>query len=88
MKVCKTQTFHSNSKQKYTKMNNKQIYSATIFYSPGTKKPRKYKYIRGGEIGLNSFIYFAKKDPEAYYINVYDKQTGIFDKRIWLKSFL
>lgn len=64
-------------------MTNKQIYSATIFYKPQTKRPRKYRNINN----KNRFIEFAKKDPEAYYINWYDQKNGIFDCRQWVIDF-
>lgn len=64
-------------------MIQKQIYSVTIFFKPNTKKPRKYRNVQN----LKTFEYFAKKDIDAYYFNVYEKENSTFVKRIWLKDF-
>lgn len=64
-------------------MTNKQTFSATIFYKPNTKRPRKYRNINNKQ----RFLLFVKKDPEAYYINWYDQKSGIFDIRQWVIDF-
>lgn len=53
--------------------------SATIFFKPGTKRPRKYKNIST----TISFTNWAKNQG-AYYINWYDQKTGKFEFRKWL----
>jgi hypothetical protein len=64
-------------------MTNKQTYSATIFYKPQTKRPRKYRNINN----KNKFIEFTKIDPDAYYINWYNQKSGIFESRHWVINF-
>lgn len=51
----------------------KQTYSATIFFQPGTLRPRKYRNIHN----KLSFIRFAKNSG-GVYINFYDKETKNF----------
>jgi hypothetical protein len=58
----------------------KQILSATIFYTPGSLRPRKYRNISKQE----NFIMFAKKS-NAVYINFYDQKTGVYLHRVYLK---
>jgi len=64
-------------------ITNTKNFSATIFYKPNTKRPRKYRNIRN----RTKFKVFAKNDPEAYYINWYNQQTGNFENREWLINF-
>lgn len=64
-------------------MTDKKTFSATIFYKPNTKRPRKYRNISR----IENFIKFATKDPEAYYINWYNQKSGIFVSRDWLRLF-
>jgi len=61
---------------------SKQLFSATVFYKPGTLKPRKYRNISS----RNRFEFNMAK-TDAYYINYYDQQTKAFAGRIWLKNF-
>lgn len=58
-----------------------EIKSATIFFQPGTKRPRKYRKITN----YTNFAEFALKSG-AWYINWYDHKTGKFDRRTWLIS--
>jgi hypothetical protein len=53
--------------------------SATIFFQPGTKRPRKYRNISTPY----SFETYARKSG-AWYINWYDQKTGQFSGRKWL----
>jgi hypothetical protein len=53
--------------------------SATIFFQPGTKRPRKYRNISTPY----SFESFARSSG-AWYINFYDQATGKFTGRKWL----
>lgn len=62
-------------------MNNK-TFSATLFFRPGTKKPRKYRNISNQK----NFVEFSKKLDDIYYINWYDQKTAIFQYREWLKK--
>lgn len=55
----------------------KKLLSATIFYQPGTLRPRKYRNISKKE----SFVDFAKKSG-AIYINFYDQKTKEYLYRI------
>lgn len=56
-----------------------ELKSATIFFKPGTKRPRKYRNIST----QHSFTNWAK-NAGAYYINWYDQKTGKFLFRKWL----
>jgi len=56
-----------------------KIKSATIFFQPGTKRPRKYRNI----VTPHSFETFARRSG-AWYINWYDQETGKFSGRKWL----
>lgn len=58
---------------------NKQIYSATLFFKPGDKRPRKYKNI-SNKFG---FTVFAKKN-NTWYINWYDQKSGTFVGREYI----
>ena len=60
-------------------MTNKKTYSATLFFKPGAKRPRKYKNITN-KFG---FVIFCKKN-DVWYINWYDQKTGTFENREWL----
>ena len=60
----------------------KEKFSATVFFAPGTLKPRKYRNItQPGRFEA----YMTHKG--AYYINYYDAATGVFKARKWLKEF-
>lgn len=59
----------------------KEKLSATVFFKPGTLKPRKYRNITQPK---RFEAYMAAKD--AYYINYYDAR-GQFKGRVWLKNF-
>lgn len=61
---------------------SKQTFSATVFFKPGTLKPRKYRNISS----RNRFEFNMTKTG-AYYINYYDQQTKAFAGRIWLQNF-
>lgn len=58
----------------------KKLLSATIFYEPGTLRPRKYRNISIKE----NFVMFAKK-TNGIYINFYDQKTKVYLYRIYLK---
>lgn len=58
----------------------KKLLSATIFYKPGTIRPRKYRNISRKE----NFVMFAKK-TNGIYINFYDQKTKVYLYRIYLK---
>lgn len=58
----------------------KKLLSATIFYEPGTIRPRKYRNISRKE----NFVMFAKK-TNGIYINFYDQKTKVYLYRIYLK---
>lgn len=60
----------------------KQIFSATVFFQPGTIKPRKYRNISSP----NRFNFY-QESKGAYYINYYDQSTGGFVGRKWLQDF-
>jgi hypothetical protein len=62
---------------------NKKTYSAILFFKPGTLRPRKYKNISSVE----RFIKNVCIKDDCYYINLYDQNTGNFEKRIWIKDF-
>ena len=59
----------------------KEKLSATVFFQPGTLKPRKYRNIT---TTMRFEAYMAAKG--AWYINYYDAK-GVFKARKWLKSF-
>lgn len=56
--------------------------SATIFFAPDTKRPRKYRNISTPY----SFESFARA-AGAWYINWYDQETKKFMGRKWLVDF-
>lgn len=58
----------------------KKLLSATIFFNPGTLRPRKYRNISK----QNNFLLFAKKS-NGIYVNFYDQKTGVYLHRIYLK---
>jgi len=58
----------------------KQLLSATIFFTPGTLRPRKYRNISRQD----NFVMFAKK-CNGIYINFYDQKTKEYKYRIYLK---
>jgi hypothetical protein len=58
----------------------KQLLSATIFFTPGTLRPRKYRNISRQD----NFIMFAKKS-NGIYINFYDQKTKEYKHRVYLK---
>ena len=65
-----------------TKINqnmNKQTFSATLFFRPGDKRPRKYRNISN----VQNFMIFATK-INTWYINWYDQKSGKFTKRQYL----
>jgi hypothetical protein len=55
----------------------KQLLSATIFFTPGTLRPRKYRNISKKE----NFVDFAKKSG-GIYVNFYDQKTKEYLYRI------
>jgi hypothetical protein len=57
----------------------KKLLSATIFYAPGTLRPRKYRNITRQD----NFVMFAKKS-NGIYINFYDQKTKVYLYRIYL----
>jgi|APGre2960657505_1045072.scaffolds.fasta_scaffold00883_21 hypothetical protein len=56
-------------------------YSITVFFIENNKKPRKYRNISN----LISFTSFVKKSGGIYY-NMYDQETKIYIKRIYIKK--
>lgn len=58
----------------------KQLLSATIFFTPGTLRPRKYRNISK----QNNFFIFAKK-TNGIYVNFYDQKTKEYLYRVYLK---
>lgn len=60
----------------------KTIFSATVFFKPGTLKPRKYKNVSNPN-NLNRNM----RNKGAYYINYYDQKSGEFKGRTWLQHF-
>ena len=58
----------------------KKLLSATIFYAPGTLRPRKYRNISKQD----NFVMFAKKS-NGIYINFYDQKSKVYLYRIYLK---
>jgi len=54
-------------------------YSITVFFKENDKKPRKYRNI----INLITFTCFVRK-AGGWYMNLYDQQTKIYIKRIYL----
>jgi len=54
-------------------------YSITVFFKENNKKPRKYRNI----INLITFTSFVRKSG-GWYMNLYDQQTKIYIKRIYL----
>lgn len=59
----------------------KEKVSATVFFQPGTLKPRKYR-----NITQTGRFEAYMKNKGAYYVNYYDAK-GQFKGRVWLKSF-
>lgn len=57
----------------------KQLLSATIFFSPGSLRPRKYRNISK----QNNFLLFAKK-INGIYVNFYDQKTKVYKYRVYL----
>lgn len=53
--------------------------TATLFFQPNTKRPRKYRNITNEA----NFSRFAATTG-AWYINYYDQQTKEFKRRKWL----
>ena len=60
-------------------MANKKTFSATLFFKPGTKKPRKYRNI-SNQI---NFTKFADSLQDLWYINYYDQTTGTYLYRVY-----
>ena len=58
----------------------KQLLSATIFFTSGTLRPRKYRNISK----QNNFLIFAKK-TNGIYVNFYDQKTKEYKHRVYLK---
>ena len=58
----------------------KKLLSATIFYTTGTLRPRKYRNISRQD----NFIMFAKKS-NGIYVNFYDQDTKVYLYRVYLK---
>lgn len=63
-------------------MNNKENYTAILFFKPGSLRPRKYKNITN----LNTFYSNVAVKSNCYYFNLYEKKTGIFVKRFWVNK--
>jgi hypothetical protein len=63
----------------YKKME-KKLLSATIFYQPGTLRPRKYRNISKPD----NFLIFAKKS-NGIYVNFYDQKTKEYKHRVYLQ---
>lgn len=61
---------------------SKELFSATVFFKPGTLKPRKYRNISS----KNRFEFNMSK-LEPYYINYYDQHTKEFLYRKWMQNF-
>jgi len=59
----------------------KEKFSATVFFRPGTLKPRKYRNITQ----LGRFEAY-NRHKGAYYINYYN-ELGQFVRRVWLQNF-
>lgn len=58
----------------------KKLLSATIFFTAGTLRPRKYRNISRQD----NFVMFAKK-TNGIYINFYDQKTKEYLYRVYLK---
>jgi hypothetical protein len=61
-------------------MTNKKLFSATLFFTPGDKRARKYRNISN----VQNFIVFASK-INCWYINWYDQKSGKFENRQYFK---
>lgn len=61
---------------------SKPLRSATIFFAPGSKKPRKYRNI-ATPYSFESFC----REAGAWYINWYEMESGKFIGRKWLVNF-
>lgn len=59
----------------------KTKFSATVFFKPGTLRPRKYRNITQRQ---RFETYMANKG--AYYVNYYNDK-GQFVGRVWLQQF-
>ena len=62
-------------------MNDKQNYTAILFFKPGTLRPRKYR-------NINNILSFIKKvavPSKCIYFNLYDKKSNNFIKRVYLQ---
>lgn len=57
-----------------------QSRSATIFFQPNTKRPRKYKNITN----TKGFENNVAKKCGGWYVNYYDQKSKEFIERIWL----
>jgi DUF2075 family protein len=75
-----TNIFYFFSHQKYIKIMEKKLFSATIFFKPGTLRSRKYRNISN----RINFVMFAKK-ADGIYINFYDQKTKEYLHRVYLK---
>jgi hypothetical protein len=58
----------------------KKLLSATIFFTAGTLRPRKYRNISKPD----NFLMFAKKS-NGIYVNFYDQTTKEYKHRVYLK---
>ena len=70
------------NKNKPKNMNNKENFTAILFFKPGTLRPRKYNNINN----LFSFYKNVAEKSKCYYFNIYEKKSGIFVKRIWVSK--
>ena len=62
---------------------NKETFSTTIFFKPGTAKPHKYNNVTN----LEKLANYCQQFGEVYYINIYSQKTKQFLKRLWIKQF-
>jgi len=61
---------------------SKQLLSATVFFKPGTHKPRKYR-----NVSIPHTLVSKMERLGAYYVNWYNQETGQFLRRQWLIEF-
>jgi hypothetical protein len=61
---------------------SKELLSATVFFKPGTIKPRKYRNVSIPYTLVNKMSRIG-----AYYVNWYDQKTGVFLRRQWIVDF-
>lgn len=61
---------------------SKPLLSATVFFKPGTVKPRKYR-----NVSIPYTLVQKMARLGAYYVNWYDQDSGKFLRRQWLVDF-